>query len=98
MQKEGLLVGCLFREEISGRSTIIHDTTFYIFKKRFNPLNKIRPKSKCSEGEMMKECSTKSNAFSKSAENKMASISFSFMYSRMSLIKRTDYPIFLLPT
>ena len=48
--------------------------------------------------EMIKECSTESNALSKSAENKMASISFSSVYSRMSLIKRTDSPILLLHT
>ena len=37
----------------------------------------------------MKECSIESKAFSKSAENKIASMSFSSVYSRISLIKRS---------
>ena len=69
-----------------------------IFEKRFDPLNKIGTKSKCSKGGNDEGVFNRLKAFSKSAENKMASMSFSSVYSRISLIKRTDSAIFLLHT
>ena len=79
MLKEGPLDVFLFSKEISCRVTIVHYTAFSIIEKRSNPLNKVSTKAKRNG------CSIESNAFSKLAEKRIASISFSLVYLSISL-------------
>ena len=76
------------RASFEGKHQLIYHYSWYnlihFLKKMSAHLIRLGPNPNALRVEMMKECSTESNAFSTSAENKMASVSFSSVYSRMS--------------
>ena len=77
MLKEGPLDVFLFSKEISCRVTIVHYTAFSIIEKRSYPQS--TPKPKDFRTAKRNGCSIESNAFSKSAEKRIVSISFSLV-------------------